>query len=71
MPTEDHEDTQVVIVGSVNMGFEIYPTLPGFEPATCSVTSARGFPQERTSDVYCFVTIVFTAYIVPTPIQNK
>ena len=32
-----------LILGSMNMKYDIYPTLPGFELATCSVPSARQF----------------------------
>ena len=40
MYPEHHEETHV-IAGSVIMGYEIYPTLPGIELAVCSLTSAR------------------------------
>ena len=36
MYPENPGGTQV-IVGSMNMGYEIYPTLPGIELKTCSV----------------------------------
>ena len=34
--SENPEVTQV-IVGSMNMGYDIYPTLPGIELTSCSV----------------------------------
>ena len=39
MYPENPEGTRV-IVGSLNMGYDIYPTLQGLEHATCSVTKA-------------------------------
>ena len=38
MYPENREERRL-IVGSINMGYDIYPTLPGFEHATCSITS--------------------------------
>ena len=42
MYPEKPEGTQVII-GSMNMGYDIYPTLPGIELTTCSVSSACRF----------------------------
>ena len=42
MYPENPEGTQV-IVGCMNMGYDIYQTLPGIELTTCSVPSARRF----------------------------
>ena len=39
MYTENPEGTQVTL-GSINMGYDIYPTLPGLELTTCSIPSA-------------------------------
>ena len=40
MYPENPEGTQV-IEGSMNMGYDIYPTLPGIKLKTCSVPSLR------------------------------
>ena len=40
MSPENPKGTQV-IVGSMNMGYDIYPTLPGIELITCSVDLTR------------------------------
>ena len=42
MYPENPKGTQV-IVGSMNMGYDKYPTLPGIKLTTCSVPSARRF----------------------------
>ena len=42
MYPENPEGTRV-IVGSMNMGYDIYPTLPGIELTTCSIPSACRF----------------------------
>ena len=41
-PIKNPEKTQV-IVGSMNMGFDIYPTLPGIELTTCFILIVRQF----------------------------
>ena len=40
-----------VINGSMNMKYDIYPTLSGLELATCSVTSARRFHYVTAPDI--------------------
>ena len=42
MNPENPEGTQV-IVGSMNMGYDIYPTLPELKHTACYVTSASQF----------------------------
>ena len=42
MYPENPEGTQV-IVGSMYMGYDIYPSLPGIELETCSIPSACQF----------------------------
>ena len=39
-----------VIVGSLNVGYDIYPTLPGIELTTCSIPSAPRFQQATVTD---------------------
>ena len=46
MYLENLEGNQV-IVGSMNMGYDIYPTLPGIELTTCSVPNARRFTRPQ------------------------
>ena len=42
MYQENPEGTQV-IVGSMNVEYDIYPTLPGIELTTCSVSSGSQY----------------------------
>ena len=41
MYPENPKGTQVIL-GSVNMGYDIYPTLPGIKLTTCSVPTFIG-----------------------------
>ena len=43
MYPENPEGTRAIVV-SMNMEYDIYPTLPGLELTTCSVASARPIP---------------------------
>ena len=57
MYPENPQKTQV-IVGSMDMGYDINPTLLGFEFATCSVTRAHRFLCVTATDiVYNLMTL--------------
>ena len=49
MYPKNPEETRL-IVGSMNMGYDIHPTLLGLELATCSVTNAHQFHQATVTD---------------------
>ena len=49
MYPENPEETQV-IVGFMDMGNEIYPTLLGIELTICSIPSARRFQKATVTD---------------------
>ena len=52
MHPENLEGTRV-IVGSINIGYDIYPALPGIELTTCFVPSARRFHKATVTDESC------------------